>query len=40
MAVDPVRARLLDWVTNGIVWVAVLATASGAGLLLAEIFDH
>jgi len=35
-----VRARLVDWVTDGIVWVAALATASGTGLLLAEIFDH
>lgn len=34
------KTRLLNWVTDGIVWFAVLATASGVGLLLSEIFDH
>lgn len=30
----------MNWVTDGIVWFAVLSIASGAGLLLSEIFDH
>lgn len=30
----------MNWVADGIVWFAVLATASGAGLLLPAIFDH
>lgn len=34
------RTRLMNWVADGIVWFAVLATASGAGQILAEIFDH
>jgi hypothetical protein len=34
------KTRLVNWVTDGIVWFAVLATASGAGLLLSEIFQH
>lgn len=35
-----VKTKLLNLVADGIVWFAVLATASGAGLLLSEIFDH
>ena len=34
------KTKLLNLITDGIVWFAVLSTASGAGLLLAEIFDH
>jgi hypothetical protein len=35
-----VKTKLMNVVTDGIVWFAVLATASGAGLLLSAIFDH
>jgi hypothetical protein len=35
-----VRAKLMNVLTDGILWFAVLSTASGAGLLLSAILDH
>jgi hypothetical protein len=34
------KAKALNWFTDGIIWAMVFATASGGGLLLAAIVQH
>jgi hypothetical protein len=33
------KIRILNWVGDGMLWIAVLMAASGAGLLLEAIVD-
>lgn len=34
------KARMLDRLTTGIVWFAILSIANVVGLFLADIFNH
>lgn len=34
------KTKLINLFADGVLWFAVLSTASATGLLLSEIFDH